>query len=334
MEGAQGHVLANKPAWSKAHILVVDDSKTVRVITEKALRERGYDVTSVATGEAALTALQQKLPDVIVLDVELPDVDGFEICRRIKSDPSMHRVPVLVLTVLDQPGFEVIAIDAGADDFVAKPVDPLVLDARIGMIVRRARRERHANPLTGLPSGVLVDQEISVRLNAGKVFALCSVDLDGFKAYNDKYGYEKGDQVIMLAASIIHCAVMEGERDFVGHLGGDDFVFITDVDRCRAVADKIIASFDETIPAYYDVKTRQRGYFEAISRQGAATQIPIMAISLAMVSNEKFDFATSIEMTDALVELRKYAKTFSESVYVVERRNPANSHPSTEGESE
>lgn len=313
-----------KMEWSKAKILVVDDSKTVRVITSKALTERGYEVKCVATGEEALLSLDKELPDLIVLDVELPDVDGFEICRKIRSDPRMHSVPVLVLTVLDQPGFEVIAIDAGADDFVTKPVDPLVLDARIGMIVRRARRERHANPLTGLPGGLLVEQEVAVRLNAGRAFAVCAVDLDGFKFYNDRYGYEMGDQVILLTASLVEAAAVAGKDDFVGHPGGDDFVFITNPKRCAEVAKKIIASFDEAISAYYDSKTRQRGYFEVTSRQGAAKKVPMMTISLAMVSNEKQEFASSIEMFDALGELKRYTKTFAESIYVVERRSPDN----------
>ncbi|RJQ52452.1 MAG: response regulator [Actinobacteria bacterium] len=307
--------------WSKARILLVDDSKTIRQITGKALTERGYDVRLAATGAEGLEALQAELPDLVILDVELPDLDGFEVCRRIKADPRMHRLPVLVLTVLDQPGFEVIAIDAGADDFVTKPVDPLVLDARVGMIVRRTRRERHVHPLTGLPGDVLVDQEITCRLKSGKPFALCAVDLARFKQYNDEYGYDKGDQVLLMVATVLQSLVLADGSAFLGHLGADDFVFMTSPKSSGPLANEILKNFDQAIPLYYDKKTRQRGYFEVVSRRGSAKRVPLLTMSIAKVSNEKETFASSIEMLDALVELKHYAKTFGESVYVIDRRD-------------
>lgn len=307
--------------YSKAKVLLVDDSKTVRTITGKALKERGYDVSLAETGSEALEALRAEIPDLIILDVELPDMDGFEVSRRLKADPRTHRIPILVLTVLDQPGFEVIAIDAGADDFVTKPVDPLVLDARVGMMVRRSRRERHAHPLTGLPSDAIIDQEICCRLKSGDPFALCAVDIDGFRQYNEKYGYEKGDQVLLLLATILRSLVLESPEDFVGHLGADDFVFMTSPERCGELANEIIKSFDQVIGEYYDKRTRQRGYFETLSRQGASRRVPMMGLSIAKISTDKEEFASTIEMMDALVELKRYAKTFGESVYVVERRD-------------
>ena len=135
----------------KGTILFVEDSETVRQIVSVGLNERGYKVVTVETGGEAFGAMPLVRPDLVLLDINLPDIDGYAVCKQIKGDPMSHHVPVVIVTSLDQTGFEIMAIEAGADDFVSKPVDPVVLDARINMIIRRSRRQRFANPLTGLP---------------------------------------------------------------------------------------------------------------------------------------------------------------------------------------
>jgi CheY-like chemotaxis protein len=309
-------------AGSKGKVLAVDDSKLFRDMLGQILKERGYEPRVASSGVEALEIAAEESPDVVLVDLTLPDIDGFEVCKHLRSDPCTHGIPILVITSLEESGFEVMAIDAGADDFIVKPVDPLVLDARISMIIRRMRRERLANPLTGLPGNVLIEQEVACRLSRGAIFALNYADLDDFKNYNDRYGYQRGDECLLLAAHVIEFAVRgEGNKeDFVGHVGGDDFVYITTPDKCEAIGKRIISDFDSAIPGLYDDKTRQRGFFVATDRLGHRHKIPVVTISIATVDSEKKEFTSSIEMVDAVTRLKSYAKKLEGSVYVKERR--------------
>jgi diguanylate cyclase (GGDEF)-like protein len=319
---------------TKGRVLLVDDSKTIRAVVGGILREHGYEPSFAACGGEAFEALRGELPDVIILDLHLPDVDGFEVCRRIKNDPRTYHIPVLVLTTLDQIDTEVMAIDAGADDFITKPPDARVLDARVRMHIKRARRERFSSPLTGLPGNVLIEQELSDRFARGGPLTLVYVDLDNFKNYNDRYGYQRGDAVILLTASIIQAAVRTlGEGlDFVGHIGGDDFVILTAPSRAEAIANRVIAAFDEAIVGYYDTQTRERGWFEAVDRRGEPFQVPIMTISLASVSTENRAFDTTLQMIDVVTELKHHAKHIEASVFVRDRRGVADAVSSPETE--
>lgn len=306
----------------KGKIMVVEDSKTTRQILEQILKERGYEVVLATSGREALELIQKDLPDLIILDLGLPDMDGFTVAKYVRSDPGTYHVPIIVLTALDKPGFEVRAIDAGADDFITKPPDPQVLDARINMIIRRSQRERLANSLSGLPGSILIDKEISSRLSQGNIFCLNYVDLDNFKHFNDKYGYQRGDEVILLTAGIIKVAIKKfgNKEDFIGHIGGDDLIFLTTPDKVKPIAKWIIKEFDLAIPIFYDKSTRKKGFSQAIDRQGNKYKVPILTISIATVDNAKREFKSSIEMVDALTELKHYAKGLPGSNYVSERR--------------
>jgi len=165
-------------------VLLVDDSATIRAVVGQHLITAGYDTSTAACGTDALAWLGAEHADAILLDVNLPDMSGLEVCRRIKCDPRTYHIPVIVLTSLDDTESELAAIDAGADDFVTKPPNPRVLAARLRMHIKRSLREQCSNALSGLPGNMLIEQEVSDRFASGEPFCLAYADLDDFKAYN------------------------------------------------------------------------------------------------------------------------------------------------------
>jgi diguanylate cyclase (GGDEF)-like protein len=321
-------------------ILLVEDTETVRQIIAVGLGERGYEVVAVPAAEEAYGALPLVNPDIILLDINLPEIDGYTVCKRIKSDPLTHHIPVIKITSLEETGFEIMAIEAGADDFVTKPIDPVVLDARINMIIRRVRRQRFANPLTGLPGGVVVDQRLTVAFESGEPFAVCHVDIDEFKAFNDHYGYARGDDLLAAVARIVSEAAGYSRRPvlmpdessdegvLVGHIGGDDFVYICAADRAEPIAKRIIERFKAKVPEFYDEEDRERGYLVTEDRRGEEHHHGILSVSVIIVSTADRTFWSPLEITDTAAELKAHAKSLEGSVVVVDRRRR------DEGESE
>jgi len=182
-----------------------------------------------------------------------------------------------------------------------------------------------ASPLTRLPGGIAIEKALKGRMQSRKFFAFCVIDLDNFKSFNDCYGYAHGNEVIRETAKIIESAArMRGTADdFVGHVGGDDFVVITTPDRMRDVCGEIIRNFDASIPAFYNATDRQNGFIVGKNRQGQAMQFPLMTITIAIVTNEQRTFANTLEASEVAAELKDYAKTLPSSLYVVDKRRSA-----------
>lgn len=303
-------------------ILAVDDEPDILRLTQFLLESWGYEVATASSGKEAVEQARLVEPDLILMDVNMEEMNGFEACEKLKSDFATSFIPVIMLTSQDQVQNKVHGLGKGADDYVIKTVDPLELQARIEMVIRRTQEQSGANPLTRLPGNMALERQVKMRLEAGDAFSVCYCDLDNFKAYNDKYGYEAGDKVIFHTAQILMSTVRElGTRDdFVGHIGGDDFVLITNPDRdsiiCKAIAEK----FDETIVNFYDEADRERRSIQVENRSGEIEDFPIMSITLAIVSGGKEDFGSTHVIAERAAELKKYLKRFEGSNFLSERR--------------
>ncbi len=304
-------------------ILVVEDSATLRQMITMALNERGYHVTAAEDGVTGLHALADFTPDAILLDLNLPDIDGFEVCKRIKADPHGRNIPVLVMTSLAESGFEIMAIEAGADDFISKPIDPMVLDARIKMVVRRMRRERFANALTGLPANALTEERMAFHLMRQQPFGIAFVDIDGFRAFNLRYGFARGDLLLRhVTGLILETMRFAGCDDaFLGHMGADDFVLICDVDTVEAVARELVNDFDSSIMDYYEDEDRERGFFVIRDRSGEQTEHGPLTMSVAVIRITDYFPDSAIALTDVGQELLAYARSLPGSNVVLERRH-------------
>lgn len=303
-------------------ILAVDDEPDILRLTQFLLESWGYEVSTASSGKEAVEQAQVIEPDLILMDVNMEEMNGFEACEKIKGDFATSFIPVIMLTSQDQVQNKVHGMGKGADDYVIKTVDPLELQARIEMVIRRTQEQSGANPLTRLPGNLALEREIKKRLDTGDAFSVCYCDLDNFKAYNDKYGYEAGDKVIFHTAQIIMNTVrgLSESDDFVGHIGGDDFVVLTTPERDNAIVKAIAAKFDETIVEFYDDEDLERKSIQIENRAGELERFPIMSITLAIISGSKEDFESTHVIAERAAELKKYLKKFQGSNFLSERR--------------
>jgi diguanylate cyclase (GGDEF)-like protein len=303
-------------------ILIVDDDPDIRDVLKLTLSEENYEILEAADGEEALRVIRSIQPDLILLDYKIPKVDGREVCRRIKKDLLLRHLPIIMVTGKGDINDKVGGIDAGADDYVVKPFEPKELLARIRMILRHTERDLEANPLTRLPGNVSILQELSRRIESKPLFAVCYLDLDKFKSYNDKYGFEHGDEVIRETARLLIRVTQElGNRDdFVGHIGGDDFVIVTTMDKADALCQKLILDFENMVPSFYNEKDRKNGYIIGKDRQGLEQKIPLLSISIGVVTNEYRKITHVAQVGEIGAELKAYAKSLKRSNYVRDRR--------------
>ncbi len=303
-------------------ILIVDDDPDIRDVLKLTLSEENYTVLEAQDGEEALKAINTKSPDLVLLDYKIPKMDGRQVCRQIKKDLLLRHLPIIMVTGKGDINDRVDGLDAGADDYVVKPFEPKELLARIRMVLRRTQIDLEANPLTRLPGNVSIINELTKRVENKSLFAVCYVDLDKFKAYNDKYGFEHGDEVIRETARIlIRSAQKYGSaEDFIGHIGGDDFVVITVPDAADNICQEIIDEFDNTSPGFYNEKDRKNGYIVALDRKGNEQKIPLLAVSIGVVTNEARKIEHVAQISEIGAELKCIAKSQEKSNYVKDKR--------------
>lgn len=321
---------------AEARILVVDDDPDTLEIIKIGLEFRNYEVITATNGEEALLKISSENPNLAVLDVMMPKIDGLEVCRRAKENFFTSQIPIILLTARGQIEDKVHGLSLGADDYMAKPFDMRELAARVEMILRRTRLSLEASPLTGLPGNIAIQREIDRRIKAKELFAVCYMDLDNFKAYNDRYGHSSGDQVIKATADIItNVFKTHGkEEDFVGHIGGDDFLAITSPENSEQFCMLVIDQFDEEIPSYYRPRDRKKAYIQSFDRQGNLQKFPIISISISIVTNENREIKHHAKVAQIAAELKKYAKSFEGSVFVKDRRKSDGIRFVEEGEEE
>ena len=303
-------------------VLVIEDDADTRELLQDALEGAGFRVFVAQSGQEGLHALRQHVPDIVLLDQLLPGMSGLEVCRQIRRQPGLGAVPVVMLTALSRPTDQVAGLNAGADDYVVKPFHVDELLARLHSHVRRSRRERQLNPLTGLPGNLSIDGAIDDRLLAGEPFAVAWIDLDNFKAYNDRYGYYAGDQVIeatgRLALSVVERC--DREHSFAGHIGGDDFVMVMPIEQIERAGRLLVEGFDALVPGFYHQDDRERGFIPAVSRTGEEQAFPLMSISVAMVPCPPGRFSHPGEIAEVAGEIKHFLKQQPGSAWLVDRR--------------
>jgi DNA-binding response OmpR family regulator len=301
-------------------LLIVDDDADIRRILTIRLQQDGCRVVEAATGAEALIAAQKQIFDLIILDLLLPDIDGFSVLGALRARTATAMTPIILLSARDSAPEKVRGLQLGADDYVTKPFSPAELQARVLAALRRHEREAGANPSTRLPGNIAIERTLRNHIQNNAPCAVCYADIDNFKAYNDTYSFLKGDAVIQQTAHVLLQAIEQcgNHDDFAGHIGGDDFVVITTPDRAELISAHAIANFDLLAPLFYDSDTRKRGFIDATDRQGRPARFPFVSLSIGIVSTARHPIEHVAEVAQRSVEPKKRAKELPGSVYVIE----------------
>lgn len=307
----------------RKRILVADDSVLTNRMTSDILKRAGYDVINAFDGEEVLKLIQEKEPDLLLTDVVMPKMSGLDICKVIRDDPAYNLMPIIILSTEGREDDKLRGLELGADDYIIKPFNERELLIRVKNLFKRIDRNRLANPLTGLHGNLDIMMEMTRRLDSEESFAVLYIDLDNFKAYNDYYGFSRGDRVIKLLADIIVevCHKIGNTRDFVGHIGGDDFVVITTTDKMELLSQEIIDTFDSSVKLLYNEEDIKRGYIVTKDRKGKEMKFPVMTVSIGIVINEDHRFSNPLEIGETAAEVKAVAKSMDgRSGYFIDRR--------------
>jgi len=304
-------------------ILVVDDDEDIVRFVRINLQLEGFEVETAGDGVEAIEAATATVPDLILLDIMMPRMDGLTALERLRANPALASTSIVLLTARGLAEDRIRGLEVGADDYITKPFEIAELVARVKAVLRRTKAARDTSPLTGLPGNFRIGAEIAQRVSAGTPFALVHGDLDNFKAFNDHYGFMRGDQVIKFCADTLRKAAADiGDPGaFIGHIGGDDFVAIVDPHLAEVFCKAVVDRFDDGILDYYDTADALRGYIEVTDRRGDRYAFPVVSISLGVASTLVRPIATQWEASEIAVEMKEYAKKQPGSSYRIDRRS-------------
>jgi PleD family two-component response regulator len=293
-----------------SYILFADDEESIRVLVERLLEADGHQVQVESDGERALAAVQQREPDLLILDLSMPRMSGLEVCQQIKSNPFTAHIPILMLTAQSRVDDKVAGFDAGADDYLAKPFANPELAARVRALLRLVRRENDRNPTTGLPGGRAIQEEIDRRAALHERFAICYIDLDHFKPFADTFGFVVADTVIHDTGTIIRAAVeaVGDAHDFVGHIGGDDFIVVTTEGKAEAIAREAAARFPEVAARAIGDDAIRSGSFTGVDREGRVREFRITQLSAVILIVDPERWVSTAHLGAFAAEVKRQAK--------------------------
>ncbi|NLO90379.1 MAG: response regulator [Elusimicrobia bacterium] len=309
----------------KPKVLIADSQPVLLALMTEMLEKSGFEVVTAFDGDEAAERVRSCAPDIAVFDYDLPMKDGFALAQEMRSDSAFSNLPVVLLNALPDKHLKMKGLSLGVDDYLIKPVDADELVARIRMILRRTRQVLDANPLTHLPGNPSIQARIERELLRKTKFAVLYLDLNHFKAFNDVYGFDAGDRVIKSTANLIIEQTKKGgsSLDFIGHIGGDDFIVVTSFDRAEELAARIAKTYDSVAPSFYTEEDRKRGYILGEDRQGQKQHFPFLSISIGVVHNKTRKITSLGQISQIGAELKHIAKMNSGpgSCYIMDRRN-------------
>lgn len=305
-------------------ILIISSDKKLKEVLKFCFDGWGYEVFLEEAGFRDIMPIKKISPDVVIADVYTASKTQLEICRMLKDDFITAFIPIIALINKRQLREQLLEIKQGIDDYLIKPPDPLDLRVRIEMAIKRSQYSFYSSPLTGLPGGRIIEELLKEKIEKGLAFSFGYIDIDNFKYFNDVYGYIKGDRVLMQTAYLLYTTIKSvgNKDDFIGHVGGDDFVFMTTSDKYRNISENFISLFDRLIPFHYSDADRSKGYISARDRTHKVKNIPLMSVSVAIITKDNLPGTKNIiAINERLAEIKGYLKTIPGSKFMSDRRN-------------
>lgn len=305
------------------YVLVVDDTQeTIEITSRLFKKDNGYIFTHCSSDTTALRAGLQSIPDLIIVNADNLKNDIRGICEYIRKNKENNITPIIITASTRDEEFKVDMMKAKVEYVISKPLNEKYFYYTIRNISSLISSNRCISALTGLPGNIQIENELKRRISSRSQYAVLYMDLDNFKAYNDKYGFMNGDEVIKFTSDIIQDAVQKfgSKRDFVGHVGGDDFVTILDYDNAKKIGRQIIKNFDSEIKQFYTEDDISKGYIKVLNRKGKLEKFAIMTISVAMISNKYKKYITPLEIGEDGASVKKKAKTIDGSTFLEDKR--------------
>jgi len=290
----------------KARLLVVEDDHDIANMLKIYFSGLDFEVDVAPRGGEALEKTRQVLPHLIILDIMLPDIDGYEVCRTLRTNTRTSHIPVIFLTQKDERSDKLQGLELGADDYITKPFDIEELKLRVQGAIRRSERESLTDPRSGLPAGRLIEEQLR-RIIRESDWALIDARIDNFEPFKDVYGFVAGDDVLRFTAMMLNEVVDQygAPSDFIGHAGGDNFVIITTHEAASPILQVLKERFAEEVQTHYNFMDRQQGFILARNDEGKEEQFPLMTIAAGYVSPVEQEFADIREITELAAEARR-----------------------------
>jgi len=295
---------------SKGRILVVDDEFDISNMLRIYFSGQGYTVEVAGKGNEALAATRKQLPKLIILDINLPDMSGYDVCRALRTTTRTSHIPIIFLTQKDERSDKIVGLELGADDYVTKPFDIEELKLRVQNAISMSDRQKLVNPISNLPTGSLIEEHLRALMRAGGDWTYIDIKINSFEAFSEVYGWSAGDEVVRFMALVMGEIIDQHGtiEDYLGHPGRDNFVIITHSEPPQAIIDALTARFANDIKQHYSFIDRERDYMLVPTGSGER-QEPLMALSIGAVSTRTYQFSDIREVTELAAAARRSGST-------------------------
>ncbi|HZM24659.1 MAG TPA: response regulator [Anaerolineales bacterium] len=290
----------------KARLLVVEDDVDIGNMLKIYFSGMDFDVDVAVRGSDALEKTKQSLPHLIVLDIMLPDIDGYEVCRTLRTNMRTSHIPVIFLTQKDERSDKLQGLELGADDYITKPFDIEELKLRVQGAIKRSERESLTDPRSGRPAGRLIEEQLR-RIIREKGWALLDAGISHFEPFKDVYGFVAGDDVLRFTSLILGEVVDElgNSSDFIGHAGGDNYIILTTEEKAEGIKSRLKERFNQEVQTHYNFIDRQQGFVQTPASDGTTVKVPFMTMAIGVVSPSQHSFADIREITELSAEARR-----------------------------
>ncbi|WP_428897333.1 diguanylate cyclase (GGDEF) domain-containing protein [Parelusimicrobium proximum] len=301
-------------------ILVADDNPAILAMVSEILTDAGAHVITAVDGNDAIEKIYRENPALCILDYDMPYKTGFDVVKEVRSRSAYVNMPIVIFTATNDKETKMQGLGLDIDDYLNKPADADEIVARIKLLIRRSKQKLDSNPLTRLPGNPSIQAAVEARIQSGATFAVLYLDLNNFKAYNDKYGFEAGDKVLKKVADIISSSAGLDDNAFIGHVGGDDFVVVSSYEKAEEIAQKVIDELEAVKKSFYCEDDRNNGYMISHNRRGETQNFPLLSIGIGVVHNTRRPLTSFAMVSSIATELKALAKRHDGSYYVFDRR--------------